>query len=72
LRIAPGSAAELRAHLDLVQDLAFADAWSLDQTRALCDEEIGLLIGLVYSLKRRLHTARPPSRVPRVSEVSPT
>lgn len=65
LRIALGSAAELRAHLDLVQELELAREESLRRARALCDDEIGLLIGLVYTLKRRLDTTRPPSRVPR-------
>lgn len=64
LRIALGSTAELRTHLDLVRELELAGGEPLTRALQLCDEEIGLLIGLVYSLKRRLDATRPPSRVP--------
>ena len=50
LRIALGSAAELRTHLDLVVDLGLLEGGAIAAVRARCDREVGLLIGLMRSL----------------------
>ena len=53
LRIALGSAAELRTHLDLVVDLGLLEGGAISAVRARCDREVGLLIGLMRSLDGR-------------------
>jgi len=65
LGIALGSGTELCTHLELVRDLELAPAKSVDEALVLSNQVVGLLIGLIYSLRRRLGTTRPPSRVPR-------
>ena len=65
LRISLGSATELSTHLELVRDLGLAEQEQLEEALRLCDKEIGLLIGLVFSLGRRQRTTRPTSPVPR-------
>jgi four helix bundle protein len=53
LQIALGSATELATHLELVKDLELAPREDIEQALALANQEIGLLIGLVYSLRGR-------------------
>lgn len=53
LRIALGSATELRTHLELVQELELSPANPTADALAQCDRLIGLLIGLIRSLVRR-------------------
>jgi len=65
LRIALGSGTELCTHLELVRDLALAPAVGVAEALELSNRVVGLLIGLIYSLGRRLDSTRPPSRVPR-------
>ncbi len=72
LRIALGSSTELCTHLELVQDLQLASAERVAEALKLANREVGLLIGLIYSLARRegLHPSpvpRPSSPVPRQS-----
>lgn len=62
LRIALGSATELSTHLELARDMELA---ATEEALALCNREVGLLIGLVFSLRRRGRTTRPPSPLPR-------
>ena len=64
LRIALGSATELATHLELAGDLGLAPT---GDALTLCNREIGLLIGLVFSMNRRQRGTRPPSLVPRPS-----
>src|SRR6266545_3248398 len=64
LRIALGSATELATHLELVKDLELGVCDQLDEALQLCNREIGLLIGLVFSLGRRQRASRPSSPVP--------
>jgi four helix bundle protein len=64
LRIALGSGTELCTHLELVRDLELAPAKSVDEALVLGNQVVGLLIGLIYSLRRRLGTTRPSSPVP--------
>ena len=65
LRISLGSATELATHLELVRDLALAAPDAVEDALRLCNREIGLLIGLVFSLGRRQRSTRPSSLVPR-------
>jgi len=65
LRIALGSATELATHLELAKDLELAARDRLEEAIQLCNREIGLLIGLVFSLARRQRASRPSSPVPR-------
>ena len=65
LRISLGSATELSTHLELAKDLELAALEEVDAALHLCNREIGLLIGLVFSLGRRLRSTRPSSHVPR-------
>ncbi|HEY6107655.1 MAG TPA: four helix bundle protein [Gemmatimonadales bacterium] len=65
LQIALGSATELATHLELVKDLELAPREDIEQALELSNQEIGLLIGLVYSLRSRRELTRPPSPVPR-------
>jgi len=65
LRIALGSATELATHLELAKDLELGAGDKLEEALQLCNKEIGLLIGLVFSLGRRQRATRPPSPVPR-------
>lgn len=53
LQIALGSSTELATHLELVRDFEFASSPDVDEALTLANKEIGLLIGLVYTLKRR-------------------
>ncbi|PYP74962.1 MAG: four helix bundle protein, partial [Gemmatimonadetes bacterium] len=53
LRIALGSAAELRTHLELVQDLALSPAKPTADALQECDRLIGLIMGLIRSLGNR-------------------
>lgn len=53
LRIALGSAAELRTHLDLVADLELPGGEDVAGVRATCEREVALLIGLIRSLDTR-------------------
>ena len=53
LQIALGSATELATHLELVRDLRLAPVERLGEALDLSNKQIGLLIGLVYSLRRR-------------------
>jgi len=64
LRIALGSATELATHLELVKDLELGVREQLEEALQLCNREIGLLIGLVFSLGRRQRPSRPSSPVP--------
>ena len=64
LRIALGSATELATHLELAKDLELGARDQLDEALRLCNREIGLLIGLVFSLGRRQRASRPSSPVP--------
>ena len=61
LRIALGSAAELRTHLELVQDLALSPAKPTADALQECDRLIGLIMGLIRSLGNRSQFALPPS-----------
>jgi len=65
LRISLGSATELATHLELARDLSLAAPDQIDEAIQLCHKEIGLLIGLVFSLGRRLRSTRPSSHIPR-------
>ena len=65
LRISLGSATELSTHLELAKDLELGSPPEIDAALQLCNREIGLLIGLVFSLGRRERTTPPPSRIPR-------
>ena len=65
LRISLGSATELATHLELARDLGLSAPDQTDEAMQLCNKEIGLLIGLVFSLGRRLRATRPPSPLPR-------
>lgn len=65
LRISLGSATELSTHLELVKDLELGANDAIAEALRLCNREIGLLIGLVFSLGRRQNSPRPPSRVSR-------
>ena len=53
LRIALGSAMELRTHLEIVQDLALSPAKSVADALQRCERLIGLIIGLIRSLLPR-------------------
>ena len=53
LRIALGSATELRTHLELVQELELSPAKQTAEALELCDRLIGLIIGLIRSLVGR-------------------
>src|SRR5438552_7910308 len=64
LRIALGSATELLTHLELVQDLSLAAAQPVEQSRRMCDEEIGILIGLIRKLQAGTGRTLPSSRFP--------
>jgi four helix bundle protein len=64
LRIALGSATELATHLELAKDLELGAGDKLEEALQLCNKEIGLLIGLVFSLGRRQRATRPSSPVP--------
>ena len=50
LRIALGSATELRTHLELVQELKLSPAQPTEDALAQCDRVIGLIVGLIRSL----------------------
>jgi four helix bundle protein len=50
LRIALGSATELRTHLELVQELELSPANATADALAQCDRLIGLIVGLIQSL----------------------
>ena len=63
LRIALGSGTELCTHLELVRDLGIAPADAIEEAIKLSNRVVGLLIGLTYSLRRRLDD-RHPSPVP--------
>ncbi|PYP20148.1 MAG: hypothetical protein DMD53_12125 [Gemmatimonadetes bacterium] len=65
LRIALGSATELCTHLELVADLHLAAATDVQDSLKLANREVGLLIGLVFTLQRRRESPRPSSPVPR-------
>jgi four helix bundle protein len=67
LRISLGSATELSTHLELAKDLELAAHDQVEEALQLCNREIGLLIGLVFSLGRRQRLTRPSSPVPRPS-----
>jgi four helix bundle protein len=69
LRIALGSATELSTHLELAKDMDLAPADKVGEALQLCNREIGLLIGLVFSLGRRQRSFRSP--VPRPSSPVP-
>ena len=64
LRIALGSATELLTHLELVQDLSLAAAQPVEQALRMCDEEIGILIGLIRKLQARSSRTLPSSCFP--------
>ena len=64
LRIALGSATELATHLELAKDLELGAGDKLEEALQLCNKEIGLLIGLVFSLGRRQRATRPSSPGP--------
>ena len=53
LRIAPGSATELRTHLELVQELELSSAQPTEDALGQCDRAIGLIVGLIRSLVGR-------------------
>ncbi len=53
LRIALGSAMELRTHLELVQVLELSSAERATDARERCERLIGLIIGLIRSLVGR-------------------
>jgi four helix bundle protein len=53
LRIALGSATELRTHLELVKELELSPAKPTAEALQLCDRLIGLIIGLIRSLVGR-------------------
>jgi len=60
LRIALGSATELSTHIELAKDMELAAADKVETALQLCNREIGLLIGLVFSLGRRQPSFRSP------------
>ena len=64
LRIALGSATELLTHLELVQDQSLAAVQPVEQSLRMCDEEIGILIGLIRKLQARSSRTLPSSRFP--------
>jgi len=53
LRIALGSATELRTHLELVQELELSPEKPTAETLKRCDRVIGLIIGVIRSLVGR-------------------
>ena len=53
LRIALGSAMELRTHLEIVQDLELSPAEGVADALQRCERLIGLIIGLIRSLITR-------------------
>jgi four helix bundle protein len=53
LRISLGSAAELRAHLELAQRLKLADTHRVAEGITLCLRVISILVGLLRKLERR-------------------
>lgn len=73
LRIALGSAAELRSHLDLTRTLELVDRGEIDSTIQLTMRVIAILVGLLRKLDRNLSSRVPfpVSRVP-IKPLSPT
>jgi four helix bundle protein len=59
LRISLGSAAELRAHLDLVRRLKLAEGEATAQAIGLCTKAISLVVGLLRKLGQRSRTRFP-------------
>ncbi len=53
LRIALGSAMELRTHLEIVQDLELSPGKAVADALQRCERLIGLIIGLIRSLLPR-------------------
>src|SRR2546426_11296427 len=53
LRIALGSALELRTHLELIQQLALSPAEPTSEALGSCERLIGIIIGLIRSLAGR-------------------
>ena len=64
LRIALGSATELRIHLKLLTDLQLIPSSHTDPCRELCERTLSLLYALLRSLNRR-HVSRLSSPVSR-------
>jgi len=54
LRIALGSAAELRTHVDVASKLVLIDAAKNKSVIAGCDRSIGLIVGLLRRLGARV------------------
>jgi four helix bundle protein len=67
LRIALGSAAELRIHLRLLVDLQLVPAAEAGPCRDLCERTLSLLYALIRSLNRR-HVSRLTSPVSRLRQ----
>ncbi len=59
LRISLGSAAELRAHLDLVRRLKLAEGQATAQAIDLCTRAISLVVGLLRKLGQRSRSRFP-------------
>ncbi len=64
LRIALGSATQLQTHLDLAGEMELIRANERAEAAALCDQVIGLLIGLIRHLQRRDGNTLPCSPFP--------